>query len=66
MAWFDKNNRLICPCCQKSESVVLEWSDSDNIHDEHEDVFMCDSCKCVFEAVYKVTDIIIIGEGEKI
>ena len=64
MAWFDKNNHLVCPHCHKSEHIVLENSDGDNIRGEHEDVFMCDLCGCVFVAIYKVTDIKIIGEGE--
>lgn len=64
-AWFDINKRLMCPCCHKSENVVLEWSDSDNIHGEHEDLFMCDSCKCMFTAVYRVKGIKIIAEGKK-
>ena len=62
--WYDINKHLMCPCCHKSENVVLEWSDGDNIRGEHEDVFMCDLCKCVFIAVYKVADIKII-EGKK-
>ena len=63
--WFDINKRLMCPCCHKSENITLENSDGDSIRGEHEDVFMCDSCKCVFVAVYKVKSIEIIGEGEK-
>lgn len=62
---YDVNKRLVCPNCHKSESVFLEWSDSDNIHGEHEDVFMCDSCKCVFIAIYKIEGIEIIGEEKK-
>jgi hypothetical protein len=52
----------MCPRCHKSESVVLENSDGDNIRGEHEDVFMCDACKCVFIAVYQIKGIEIIGE----
>ena len=63
--WFDINKRLMCPCCHKSEDIVLESSDGDNIRGEHEDVFMCNSCKCVFVAVYKIKGIEVIGEGEK-
>jgi hypothetical protein len=62
---FDSTNRLVCPLCLKSDNVVLEWSNSDNIHGEHEDVFMCDGCRCVFTAVYEVKGIEVIGEGEK-
>ena len=62
--WFDINKRLMCPCCHKSENITLENSDGDNIRGEHEEVFMCNSCKCVFVAVYKIKGIEIIGEGE--
>lgn len=62
---FDIENRLVCPLCLKSEDVVLEWADGDNIRGQHEAVFMCDSCKCVFTAVYEVKGIEIIGEEEK-
>lgn len=65
MPWFDNNKRLICPNCHESDGVVLEWSDGNNILGEHEDVFMCDLCKCIFIAVYKIANIEIIGEGEK-
>lgn len=61
---FDINKRLVCPCCHKSENVVLEWSDGDNIRGTHEDVFMCDSCKCVFTAIYEIKGIEIIGKEE--
>lgn len=64
-AWFDINHQLRCPCCHKSEGVVFENSDGDNIRGKHEDVFMCDLCKCVFVAVYRVKGIEIIGKGEK-
>lgn len=62
---FDNTNSLVCPLCLKSDNVVLEWSDGSNIHGEHEDVFMCDSCKCVFVAVYAIKGIEIIGKGAK-
>ena len=65
MAWFDKHKRLICPNCHKSEGLVLECSDGDNIRGQHEDVFSCDLCKCVFVAVYKVKGIEIIGKEKK-
>lgn len=64
-AWFDINHQLKCPNCHKSEGLTLEWSDSDNIHGEHEDVFMCNSCECVFSVEYEVKGIEIIGKGEK-
>ena len=65
LPWFDINKRLMCPCCHKSEGLVLENSDGDNIRGQHEDVFMCELCGCVFAAVYKVEGLEIIGEGEK-
>lgn len=65
LPWYDINKRLMCPCCRKSEGLVLENSDGDNISGQHEDVFSCDLCKCVFVAVYRVKGIIIIGEEEK-
>ena len=65
MAWFDKNNRLICPNCHKSDGVALVWSGGDNHRGMHEDDFVCGLCKCEFTAVYKVADIKIIEEGEK-
>ena len=63
--WYDTNKRLMCPCCHKSEGLVLVWSESDNIRGEHEDTFMCDLCECVFAAVYEIKGLEIIGEGEK-
>lgn len=65
MAWFDKNNRLVCPNCHKSEGVGLVWSGGDNHRGMHEDDFVCGLCGCEFTAVYKVADIKIIEEGEK-
>lgn len=65
MAWFDKNNELVCPICHKSEGVALVWSGGDNHRGKHEDDFICVSCKCEFTAVYKVVDIKIVEEGEK-
>lgn len=65
MSWFDNNKCLVCPNCHKSDGVVFEWSDGANIRGEHEDVFMCDLCKCIFTAIYKVVNIKIIGKGEK-
>lgn len=62
--WFDIDKRLRCPCCNKSEGIVLENSDGDSIRGEHEDVLMCDLCKCVFVAVYRVKGLEIIGEGK--
>lgn len=65
MAWFDKNNRLVCPNCHKSEGVGLVWSGGSSYFGKHEEDFVCDLCKCEFTAIYKVADIKIIEEGEK-
>lgn len=66
MAWFDNNKRLVCPNCHKSEGVALVWSGGSSYFGGHEEDFVCGLCKCEFTAVYKVADIKIIGEGEKI
>lgn len=65
MAWFDKNKRLVCPNCHKSEGVALVWSGGSSYFGQHEEDFVCDLCKCEFTAVYKVEGIKIIEEGEK-
>ena len=65
MAWFDTNKRIVCPNCHKSEGVALVWSGGSSYFGNHEEDFVCGLCKCEFTAVYKVTDIKIIEEGEK-
>ena len=66
MAWFDKNHRLVCPNCHKSEGVGLGGWRGVNQRGKHEDDFVCGLCKCEFTAVYQVADVKIIEEGEKI
>jgi hypothetical protein len=63
---FDKNGRIACPCCHKSEGVDLVWTGGDNYFGTHENDFECDLCKCEFTVVYKIEGIKIIEEGEKI
>ena len=63
MAWFDKNNCLVCPNCHKSEGVALVWSGGNAYHGQHEKDFECGLCKCYFTVKYKIADIEII-QGE--
>lgn len=63
MAWFDKNNCLVCPNCHKSEGVALVWSGGNGYRGHHEEDFECGICKCYFTVKYKVVDIEIIQEG---
>lgn len=65
MAWFDSNKRLVCPNCHKSDGVALVWSGGSCYFGDHEEDFVCGLCKCEFTAIYKVTDIITIQEGQK-
>lgn len=65
MAWFDSNKRLVCPNCHKSNGVALVWSGGSSYFGDHEEDFVCGLCKCGFTAKYKVTEIIIVEEGQK-
>lgn len=64
MAWFDKDKRLVCPNCHKSEGVELVWSGGDSYFGNHEEDFVCGLCKCEFTAKYKICDIEICVEGD--
>ena len=57
MSWFDNNKRLVCPNCHKSEGVSLVWSGGSSYFGQHEEDFVCCSCRCEFTAIYKVIEI---------
>jgi ribosomal protein S27AE len=65
MSYFDKNKRLVCPNCHKSEGVGLVWSGGSSYFGQHEEDFVCGLCKCEFTAKYKVEEIIVVEEGKK-
>ena len=64
MPYFDKNKRLVCPNCHKSEGVALVWSGGSCYFGGHEEDFVCGLCNCEFTAKYKVEEIIVV-EGKK-
>ena len=65
MPYFDKNKRLICPNCHKSDGVGLVWTGGSSYFGMHEEDFVCGLCNCEFTAKYKVEEIIVVQEGKK-
>lgn len=64
MSYFDKNKRLVCPNCHKSDGVGLVWAGGSSYFGQHEEDFVCCLCRCEFTVKYKIEEI-VVGEEDK-